>query len=193
MNNSNASLNKLINVADELPEPGGGTIAAIVAAVLFVAGFAATLVIYYMSYNSQIAERDRRRRLRHSGAACSSPPSGSSPMSHEKAMDMMMFEESNSRSSTPDFEPLQPSPHQLASFRVPVSPMAYAQHARQPQVPPPAQPHVMAHDALMRSQSYFVDSDEELLESRRRPSAPLVGGSRVHLQAASNDQYFDDM
>jgi hypothetical protein len=189
-NTTNFTIHRFVNVADELPDAGGGTWAAIVAGILFVLGFASTIAIYYMNNTAQLKARDDARQLRGSAALRPLSPDGL-PMSHQKTIEMMMFDDSPSRSSTPDFDPLAPSPRQLASFRIPASPPGYG--------PPPTAAHqsrgVAAPSAgeLHGQSSYFVDSDEELLESRRRPSATFVGGSRVHLPSATNTQYFDEM
>ncbi|CUG89175.1 membrane-associated protein, putative [Bodo saltans] len=202
-NDTNLTIHRFVNVADDLPDAGGGTWAAIVAGILFVLGFASTIAIYYLNHTIQTKARDDARQLQRSAAGGSPAmfrslsPDGI-PMTHQKTIEMMMFDESPSRSSTPDFDPLAPSSHHhvAASFRVPSSPPGYgvpptAAHQSRGVAPPSA---AAASYELNRGQSsYFVDSDEELLESRRRPSAPQVGGSRVHLHAASNKQYFDEM
>jgi hypothetical protein len=190
---SPAPLHMLINVADELPSAGGGTIAAIVAGILFVAGFAATVVIYYLSYKTQLEIRNKGRQLARSASVYRPPSPAGQPMSNSKAVDMMLFDESPSRSSTPEFDAMTaPSPTHLASFRVPGAPLLRTQQ-QQPVVPPQPVAPTVPQNNLVRAQSYFVDSDEELLESHRRPSDPFVGGSRVHLPAATTRQYFDDM
>lgn len=189
-------------MADDLPEMGGGTIAAIVGGILFILGFASTIAIYYMNYLAQLKSREQKRLLQGSNRRSMQSPSSSqgSPMSHQKSIDMMLFDETASRSSTPDFEPLESHHHHhhLASFRIPASPpVGSAQYGGGGQ--PPTAAHlarsVPAHELGGGAQGsqYFADSDEELLESHARPSAPVSGGSRVHLPSATNRVYFDDM
>lgn len=187
---------RLPNTAGELPEGGGGTWAAGVCGALFVIGFIAVAVIYWKNYQLQAEEKARRARRKLSSSAGGAPfsptSSDGSPMSSKKAMDVIMFDENPSRGSTPEFNAIAA---QSASFRVPSLPQS------QLRAPPTYDARTTSSiDAdvspLQRKQSYFVDSDEELLDSARRSNSarrvqPAVGGARVHVSSVSHRNYFD--
>lgn len=211
-NFTNYTVFALLDTSSELPSAGAGTTACIIGGALFLIGFVATAVIYCLNYSLQQEMREKRRLLNNSAAM--SPSSEGSPMSPRAAQSILFQDDDSeedelrlvklgnvssgkklaqSRSSTPDF---QPAPSTLGSgghsFRVPPNGVVSA---------PPVLPLTTQRDSVTsslaenKSQSaYFVDSDEELIEStsRRGRNAPLVGGSRVHVKSVRQENYFAD-